>query len=106
MTVQYPVYEITKGDEALAREFKHNPGGPHRPDVVRLINRIFWAPLQGRIVLVCTKAHREWQLGRLSGVRGKPIELLDDKVYTDRGEALWAAFELRWERITGQTLDI
>ena len=106
MPYQPPLYEVTERDKELAREIKGNPSGPHRPDVVRLINRLFWAPMPGRIVLVCIKDYREWKLGRLSGVRGKPIELINDQTYTDRGEAEWAVLELRWETITGHSLDI
>jgi hypothetical protein len=102
MIDQYPSYEVTESDHALALEFKRRPDALHRPDVVRLVNRILWAPLNGRVVLICTKSHSEWRLGRLSGVRGKPIEMLDEKIYTDRAEALWTAFELRWRIVTGK----
>ena len=104
MIDQYPSYQITESDRALAWEFKRSPTARHRPDVVRLVNRILWAPLDGRIVLICTKSHSEWRLGRLSGVRGKTIEMLDERIYTDRAEVLWTAFELRWEIVTGQPL--
>ena len=106
MTTQHALYDITEADRALAREYKFNPDGPHRPDVVRLLNRIFWTPVPRRPVVVCTRSHREWRLGRLSGVRGQPIEVLDEPVYTDRALAMWAVFEMRWEMITGQPLEL
>ena len=106
MNAQYPMYEITEADEDLAREFRGNPNGPHRPDVLRLVNRILWTPVEGRVVLVCTRSHREWRLARLSGVRGQPIEILEGCAYTERGQAIWAVFKMRWESITGKPLEI
>jgi hypothetical protein len=106
MSDHHPLYKITDADRALALEFKCNMEGPHRPDVLRLLNRIFWTPIKGRIVLVCIRNHREWCLGRLSGVRGEPIEVLRKTVYTDRNAAFWAAFEMRWQSISGQSLEI
>ena len=75
MTATQGLYQITESDYALAAELKANLHGPHRPDVARLISHILWTPLQGRIVLVCTRKHKQWRLARLSGVRGEAIRI-------------------------------
>jgi len=105
MILEHGLYEITASDRELAREIKSNPSGPYRPEVMRLINRILWMPLSGRTVVVCIRNHREWCLGQLTGVRGKPVTVLDERVFNNREEALWTAFAQRWEQITGSVLE-
>ena len=106
MTATQGLYQITESDYALAAELKANLHGPHRPDVARLISHILWTPLQGRIVLVCTRKHKQWRLARLSGVRGEAIELIEGPAYSNRDDALWGAFSMRWSLITGSSLDV
>jgi hypothetical protein len=93
-------------DQELAIEFWRNPIGQHSPRLIRLLSWFRSEPIQGRFVFVCTKPHREWVLGRLTGRRGEPTELLADKVFTDLIEANREVFRLRWERCTGQRLSI
>ena len=101
-----PIYSVSDADVELAGEFKRNPLGPHRPDLLRLLSRLRWEPLDGKYVLVCTKRHAQWTLGRVSAVRGEPIQLLGEHVFESRAEAEWAVFELRWKRVTGRDLDL
>ena len=103
MPSHYPV-DASRTD--LAREFKANPFGPHRPELQRIVTRLRWCEVPGRHVLVTRVPHREWVLGRLSGRRGVDVELLEDQVFTSRAEAEWAVFKLRWEAVTGEPLDI
>jgi len=60
----------------LAKEFRENPVGHHSANLQCILNLFRGEPLEGKYILVCTKPHEEWQLGILSGVRGKPVELL------------------------------
>lgn len=101
-----PLYRITERDRVLAAQFKEKPLGPHSPDLLRLLNRLRWEPLHGKFVLVCTRPHSEWTLGRVSAVRGEPIEILEDYVFRSRANAEWSVFKLRWERATSLSLDI
>lgn len=88
----------------LAAEFKVRPFGPHSPDLQHVLNLMRALPLAGRHVLVVVKRKREWALGRLSGERGEPVEILPGYRFTDPAEAEWTVFKLRWQAITGQTL--
>ena len=106
MIAHQPLYRIGPSDRALADEFRRSPLGPYRPDLLRLLSRLRWEPLHGKHVLVCTKRHREWVLGRVSAVRGEPIELLTDHVFDNRAAAEWAVFKIRWRNVTGQPLDL
>ena len=100
-----PLYEIDpKGDLPLARAYRDRPEGPHRPDLLRLLNRLRWEPANDRHVLVCLERHRRWALGKMDGRRGAPVRLLEDQTFTSRREAEWAVFKLRWKRATGHDL--
>ena len=103
MPSHYPV-DPTRTD--LARAFRARPFGPHGPELQRIVTRMRWCEVVGRHVLVTRIPHREWVLGRLSGKRGADVELLEDQVFTSRAEAEWAVFKLRWQAVTGETLDI
>ena len=87
-----PLYEIdTVRDLGLARIYRERPWGPHSPDLLRLLNRLRWEPMEARHVLVCLERHRR---------------LLEDEVFTSRQEAEWAVFKRRWKRVTGRELPI
>ena len=68
--------------------------------MMRLLNRLRWQPLAGKHVIVCTERHREWVLGRLGAARGDPVTLLSETVFTNRADAEWAVFKLRWKAAT------
>jgi hypothetical protein len=92
-------------DLPLAREFRDNPIGHHSANLQRILNLFRGEPLAGKYVLVCTKPHEEWQLGILSGVRGRSVELREP-VYRDLNEAEWDVFKRRWHAATGQELSL
>jgi hypothetical protein len=91
-------------DLPLAKEFRDKPVGHHSANLQRVLNALRGEPLQGKYVLVCTKPHREWQLARLTGERGKPVALVKGKTYRSLMDAEWDIFKLRWEALTGAAL--
>jgi hypothetical protein len=93
-------------DLPLAKEFRANPIGHHSANLQCILNLFRGEPLEGKYVLVCTKPHKEWQLGILSGVRGKAVELLKGRLYTELKEAEWDVFKRRWHAATGQELSL
>lgn len=52
----------------------------------------------GKYVVICTKVDEEWRIGRLSGIRGVPPEIVSDKVYTDENEVQHDIFLLRLDQ--------
>ena len=88
----------------LAAAFLRQPLGRHGPALQALVNEVRNEPLAGKYVLLCTRPHREWVLGRLPGVRGAPVEVLESVVFTDVAEAERHVFRLRWKRLTGEEL--
>lgn len=98
------MYDINPDRRDLIEEFLRQPFGHHSGDLQRLLNALRGGPVKDRYVLICTKPHREWVLGQLSGVRGEPVRVLADYVYTSAEDAERAVFKLRWEQWTGRKI--
>ena len=90
-------------DLPFAAEFMRNPVGHHSPGLQRVLHVFRGEPLKDKYVLVTVKPHKEWQLARLSGERGKPLTRLDT-FYACLKEAERDVFRLRWKDVTGQEL--
>jgi hypothetical protein len=86
-----------------AREFMAAPVGLHSPGLQRVLNVLRGEPLAGKYVLVEITPHQRWQLAQLSGVRGRPLTVLDT-VFTDLATAEREIFALRWKEHVGQEL--
>ena len=86
----------------LVDAFMREPVGRHGPELQAFLNVVRNEPLEGKYVLLCTRPHREWVLGRLPGRRGAPVAVLDGPVFTDLAEAERHVFRLRWQRLTGR----
>ena len=89
-------------DPSLAEAFRRRPFGPHGPELQRLLWAMRGPPLEGKYVLLCTKPHREWVLGRLTGTAEEPIERVAGHVFADLATAEWEVFKLRWRGLTGR----
>ncbi|MDE0241623.1 MAG: hypothetical protein OXQ84_15765 [bacterium] len=99
------MYKIDPTRKDLVEEFRANPVGNHSADLQQMLNVVRAEPFPGKYVLICVKPHREWVLGRLSGVRGDPVEILEDRVFTRAEDAEWEVFRRRWKALTGECLD-
>lgn len=100
------MYTISHNNTYLAEEFMRDPLGHHSPELQRLLLLFRGSPLAGKYVLVCTKPFAEWMLGQLTGVRGEPVKLHKDKVFSSLEEAEREVFRLRWKKFTGYSLTI
>ena len=98
------MYEIDPARTDLVREFEANPGGPHSPDLMLVINRLRLMPLQDRHVLVCTKRGRQWKLAKMPPERGQPAQIIEDQTFDDYAEAVREVFRRRWKTVTGHEL--
>ena len=98
------MYAIDPERLDLAREFRAQPFGRHSAELQRVLNRMRGGSNPDRYVLICTKAHREWVLGRLGPYRGAPIKRVSDELFTSHAEAEWAVFRRRWKELTGREL--
>ena len=100
-----PTYTIGDKDKAVVEEFQQRPIGHHSPGLQRVLNVFRGGPLQDKYVLICTKPHKEWVLGQLSGERGKPVKALKGQKFTSLEAAEQEVFRRRWKHYTGRELD-
>ena len=98
-----PIERPPPDDRQLIEEFKRNPIGHHSPDLQILLNRMRGAPMEDKFCVVVVKPNREWQLAKASGVRGKPLKMLNRR-FRKRADAEWYVFKQRWKALTGETL--
>ena len=97
------MYRIKPEDAQYIQEFRKNPIGHHSPGLQRILNLFRGEAMAGKYVLVCTKPHKEWMLGQLTGVRGERIRMTN-QVFTSIEEAEWFVFKQRWAKYTNETL--
>ena len=84
-------------------EFRKTPIGHHSTELQVILNEQRGQPMEDKFCLVCTKANREWQLAKTTGVRGKPVKMLSKK-FTRLEDAEWYVFKRRWKQLRGETL--
>jgi len=75
----------------IIAEHKENPIGVpgkggnaaigHSDDLSRVLDKLRRAPMTGKMVRVCVDPHKGYIIGICSGVRGQPVELLQDETY-------------------------
>ena len=63
------------------------------------------APELPNYVLVCTVPQCEWLLAIKAPGRGTPAEIVEGQVFTNPNEAEWEVFKLRWQALTGESID-
>ena len=100
-------WPVDPGRLDLVEEFRARPRGPHSEELQKLLHRMRWSgdlEESGRYVLVVKEPGRRWVLGRLPRVRGKPVELLSNRVFTSLAAAEWEVFKRWWEKLTGTRL--
>ena len=101
----HTVYKVGAQDQHLVEEFNAKPIGHHSPALQRVLNVFRGEPIQDKYVLICTKPHKEWTLGQLSGARGKPVKIFKNHVFTNVEDAEREIFRRRWKKYTGDSLD-
>jgi hypothetical protein len=99
------MYKLDPSRTDLALEFKSKPYGRHSAELQRVLNLFRSDPLPENYCLVCTMPHREWALARFRQTSREPVDLLGP-LFGSLEAAEWAVFKLRWQRHTGQALEI
>ena len=98
------IYKVSEKDNAVVDEFQRKPIGHHSAHLQRVLNVFRGEDAKDKYGLVCTKPHKEWTLGLLSGERGKPVRLMKDQVFTNVEDAEREIFRRRWKKYVGQDL--
>ncbi len=96
----HTVYKISADDRDVIEEFNTKPVGHHSPALQRVLNVIRGQSVRDKYVLICTKPHREWTLGQLTGERGKPVRIFKEQVFTSVADAEREIFRRRWKQHT------
>ena len=99
------IYKVGRQDQHVVDEFQQKPIGHHSPALQRVLNAFRGEPTQDKYVLICTKPHREWALGQLSGEPGRPVKVLRDQIFKRVEDAEREVFRRRWKNHTGSDLD-
>jgi len=89
----------------LAREFRADPLGRHSAELARLVSRLRAGAVADKFCLICTKPHAQWVIAQMSGHRGVPPRIADNRVFTSIRDAEWAVFKLRWLQVYGVAID-
>ena len=101
----HTVYKVGARDHHVVEEFNAKPIGHHSPALQRVLNVFRGGPTQDKYVLICTKPHKEWTLGQLTGERGKPVKIFRSQVFTNVEDAEREIFRRRWEQHTEKAVD-
>ncbi len=90
--------------KALIEEHRNNPIGrpgkagtaavKHGGDLARVLDKFRRQPMEGKYVRVCMKPHKDYRIGIVTGIRGKPVKILA-KPYPSEGSCEHAIFVRR-----------
>lgn len=86
-------------------EFRAKPFGLHSPELHAILTAMRRLPINGKHILYATKPHKEWRLAVMEGTPVRP-RLLPGPSFTDRGSAEWEVFKIRWQQMTGTSLNV
>ncbi|MBS0224028.1 MAG: N,N-dimethylformamidase [Proteobacteria bacterium] len=100
------MHKIDASRRDLAGQFRDRPFGPHGTELQKILKILRWDPIDDRIIAVQPQRNGRWQLARSTGRKGSPIEIFEGPGYATPAEAQWAIFRSRWERHTGQPLEL
>jgi hypothetical protein len=93
-------------DRQYIEEFRRRPIGHHSPGLMRLLTVMRQDPSGRQVILVCRKPFREWVLGEMPAQREDPIAIESGPVFTSREEAEWEVFRRRWQKLTGEAINL
>lgn len=86
-------------DEEIIAEHHENPIGQHSDDLERVLTYFRRQPLEDKYLLIETEKFEEWVIGKTTGVRGEPPEIVSQETYSSQKEADHALFLKRVEKL-------
>ena len=57
---------------------KGNPAVEHSKDLQTVLDKFRRQPMTGKYITICKKDFKDYRIGICSGVRGQPVEILED----------------------------
>ena len=85
-------YLKTLVTDEIIEEHRRKPLGQHSDALQRLLNYFRCGPLPDKYAIFEVKSFKEYKVVALTGVRGMPPRVVDDKVYPSLKEAYHAVF--------------
>ena len=58
--------------------YKVNPAVEHSKDLQTVLDKLRRQPMAGKYITICKKDFKDYRIGICSGVRGQPVEILED----------------------------
>jgi branched-chain amino acid transport system permease protein len=111
-TYVLPLLADPETRQRLIEEHRRNPVGTpgragrpaigHSPDLARVVDKFRRQPMEGKYVMVCRRQFEEYYIGVCSGVRGEPVRILQDRVFTSEEEVEHAIFLKRIDEFLAQ----
>lgn len=87
-TYVLPLLQDPASRDRLIAEHRANPVGKaatggqsaieHSKDLRTVLDKFRRQPMAGKYVIVCKKLHKDYRIGICSGVRGQPVEIMED----------------------------
>lgn len=78
--------------DELIEEHRVRPLGQHSDDLERVLQYFRRQPQTGKYIGVMTKPWVEYKIGVLSGVRGRPAQILEDEGFSTEEDVLHGIF--------------
>jgi len=57
---------------------KGNPAVEHSKDLITVLDKLRRHPMAGKYITICKKPFEDYRIGICSGIRGVPVEILED----------------------------
>lgn len=86
-------------DDELIAEHEEKPIGQHSDDLERVLTYFRRQPVEDKYLLVETEKNEEWRIGKTTGGRGEPPELVGDDTFESQEAAEHALFLKRVEEL-------
>ncbi|MFT5115770.1 MAG: hypothetical protein ACI8P9_005123 [Parasphingorhabdus sp.] len=87
-TYVLPLLNDVETRTRIIAEHKANPvAGPprngrppidHSKDLITVLDKFRRQPMEGKYITICKRLHEDYRIGICSGVRGQPVEILED----------------------------
>lgn len=77
----------------------------HSPELARVLDMMRRQPLEGKYLILCRRQFEEYCIAVWSGVRGEPIRVLEDEVFSSDMDAEHAVFVRRLNELVAADED-
>lgn len=88
---------LSRITDDIIQEHKEHPIGQHSDDLERVLTYFRRQPVDDKYLLIETEKDEKWRIGKTTGVRGEPPEIVDNQTFESQEEAEHGLFLKRVE---------